>query len=373
MSADVRLIASEKNWIETKAVDQLKAVGALPGMVAAVGMPDLHPGKGSPIGAVFACRDQIYPHLVGNDIGCGMTMWQTDLNKSKIRMDNWLRRLESLEAADLDSALDFLRKNGVDGAGFEHSIGTIGGGNHFAELQKPLQIVDEHLFLQSGFGPDSLYVLVHSGSRGLGEKILRAHTDKFAAEGLPVGGEEAKAYMSAHDKAMQWARNNRKFIGERFLAALAATGTLKIDLHHNFVEQVSLAGDTYWLHRKGACPADRGIVVIPGSRGTLTYLVQPIGEQKSNLKTLAHGAGRKWNRADCRGRLEKRYNRESFQKTELGGRLICTDKNLLYEEAPQAYKNVDIVVQDLVDAGLATVVATMAPVITFKTADSGTD
>ncbi|MBY0551023.1 MAG: RNA ligase RtcB family protein [Candidatus Obscuribacterales bacterium] len=371
MSADVRLIASKDNWIETKAVDQLNGVGALPGMVRAVGMPDLHPGKGSPVGAAFACHNRIYPHLVGNDIGCGMTLWQTDLNKSKIRMDKWLRRLESLEEDALDDAIQFLAEHGADSGGFERSLGTIGGGNHFAELQKPQQICNEELFSHNGFNADALFVLVHSGSRGLGEKVLRAHTDQHGAGGLQADGEEAEAYMSAHNKAMQWASVNRKFIGTRFLSALATSGTCMIDLHHNFVERVSIAeDDNCWLHRKGACPSDRGLVVIPGSRGTLTYLLQPIGDQTANLRTLAHGAGRKWNRSDCRGRLEKKYSRDSFLKTELGGRLICTDKNLLYEEAPQAYKDVDIVVQDLIDEGLVAVVATLAPVITFKTADT---
>lgn len=185
MNADVRLIASKDNWIETKAVDQLKGVGALPGMLSAVGMPDLHPGKGSPVGAAFACRDRIYPHLVGNDIGCGMTLWQTDLNKAKIRMDKWLRRLESLEDEALEESLQFLNEHGVDSGGFERSIGTIGGGNHFAELQKPQQICNEELFAQNGFNAEALFVLVHSGSRGLGEKVLRAHTRP------PTGGRAA--------------------------------------------------------------------------------------------------------------------------------------------------------------------------------------
>jgi release factor H-coupled RctB family protein len=100
-------------------------------------------------------------------------------------------------------------------------------------------------------------------------------------------------------------------------------------------------------------------VVIPGSRGTLSYLVIATGDQDQNLATLAHGAGRKWKRYECRGRLEKKYSKESLLRTEFGGYVLCSDKHLLYEEAPQAYKDVDIVVQDLVDAGLVK--------ITYKT------
>ncbi len=371
-NASVRVIASDRNWIESKAIDQLKQTGSLPGMVTAVGMPDLHPGKGSPIGAAFACRDIIYPYLIGNDIGCGMTLWQTDLMRAKIRLDKWLRRLEQLEEATVDEAMAYLTELQLDSGGFEHSLGTVGGGNHFAELQKVNEVVDVASFAALDLDADKLMLLVHTGSRGLGEQILRNHTDQFGAAGLHMESEEAKSYLAAHDHALRWSTANRQFIGERFLSALSCKGRLILDLHHNFVEKTTIGdtGDAVWLHRKGACPSNRGVVVIPGSRGALTYLLAPGEQQQGNLYTLAHGAGRKWNRADCRGRLEKKYSPESFLKTELGGRVICTDKNLLYEEAPQAYKDIDVVVQDLIDEKLVSVIATFAPIISFKTAET---
>jgi len=81
-----KIITSRKNWIESSAVEQLEKTAALPDMKVAVGMPDLHPGKDAPIGAVFATEKTIYPHLVGNDIGCGMSLWQTDLAAGRINM-----------------------------------------------------------------------------------------------------------------------------------------------------------------------------------------------------------------------------------------------------------------------------------------------
>src|ERR1700729_389081 len=90
------VIASQKNWIEGSALEQLKKTAQLPGMRKAIGMPDLHPGKDAPIGAVFA-GDLVYPHLVGNDIGCGMALWQTELRNAKIKLDKWVRRLTGLE------------------------------------------------------------------------------------------------------------------------------------------------------------------------------------------------------------------------------------------------------------------------------------
>jgi release factor H-coupled RctB family protein len=107
--------------------------------------------------------------------------------------------------------------------------------------------------------------------------------------------------------------------------------------------------------------------MIPGSRGTFSYLVNPIGDHYQNAYSLAHGAGRKWKRSDTKAHLSNRFKREDLIKTNLGSRVICEDKDLLYEEAPQAYKNIDIVIQDMVDAGLIEVIAVFRPVITYKT------
>ena len=124
---------------------------------------------------------------------------------------------------------------------------------------------------------------------------------------------------------------------------------------------------TVWLHRKGAAPSDKGPVVIPGSRGTLSYLVQPVGEQSANAWSIAHGAGRKWTRSESRLRVRERFHRDELVQTGLGGRVICEERDLLYEEAPMAYKNIETVIADLVNAGLVTVIATLRPLLTYKT------
>ena len=105
--------------------------------------------------------------------------------------------------------------------------------------------------------------------------------------------------------------------------------------------------------------------MIPGSRGDYSYLVKPIGEQNNNAYSLAHGAGRKWSRALAKGNLKK-YSQSSFVKTSLGSRIICEDKDLIYEEAPEAYKKIDVVIADMVDAGLISIIAKFKPVITYK-------
>jgi release factor H-coupled RctB family protein len=95
--------------------------------------------------------------------------------------------------------------------------------------------------------------------------------------------------------------------------------------------------------------------------------VKPVGDGASHAWSLAHGAGRKWSRSDARLRMRERYGRQQLLQTPLGGRVICETRDLLYEEAPAAYKNIEIVVQDLVAAGLVSVVATFRPLLTYKT------
>jgi len=349
--AVVRVIASRENWIEGAAVQQLESTAALPGMRLAVGLPDLHPGKGSPIGAAFAVEGWIYPTLVGNDIGCGIGLWKTGLSARRSKREAWAERLRNLDGPWEGDAVEFLNARGVEAAGFENSLGTIGSGNHFAELQ----VVES---ADSGFDSDAVYLCVHSGSRGFGESILRDHSD---TRGLEVGSAEAERYLLRHNHALTWAAVNRELIAARVLARLHTRGVRIVDICHNWVENRG-----WWIHRKGAAPSTAGTVVIPGSRGAATYLVQPREAGDVSAYSLAHGAGRKWARSSCRGRLEKRFSSKDLARTELGSYVICEDTELLYEEAPQAYKNISVVIGDLVAAGLADVLAVLKPVVTYK-------
>ena len=346
-------------------------------MRAAFGMPDLHPGKGSPIGAAFVSEGRLYPHLVGNDIGCGMGLWSTDLKARKAKRDRWTDRLEDLDSAWDGDPAAALASAGLATTEFDDSLGTIGGGNHFAELQVIDEVADAAALAALGLDAERLVLLVHSGSRGLGESILRAHVDIFAAAGLDDASPQALEYRERHDHAVAWARVNRAIIAGRFAAAIGAELTRAIDVCHNRVDPVpgsepegepeSRHEGRQWLHRKGAAPSTEGPVVIPGSRGSLSYLVRPAAERADAGWSLAHGAGRKWKRGDVKARLKDRYRPADLAQTALGGRVICEDRELLYEEAPEAYKDIDTVVAALVEAGLCTIVATLRPLITYKT------
>ncbi|WP_434387354.1 RNA ligase RtcB family protein [Melittangium boletus] len=368
--ATVRVIASPQSWVEGEALRQLEAVARLPGMRAAVGLPDLHPGKGAPVGAAFASHGVFYPFLVGNDIGCGMGLWALDLPVRKARPERWAARLD-LEGPWDGDAEGMLARHGVKPCGFEASLGTVGGGNHFAEVQRVEAVHDPATFAALKLDATRLLLLVHSGSRGLGEAILRAHVDRHGAGGLAEDSPEAHAYLTRHDQAVGWARANRATIAARVMRGVGAGegpgGPRVLDVCHNSVTPRVHAGERHWLHRKGAAPSDEGLVVIPGSRGALSYLVRPLGDGEAHAHSLAHGAGRKWTRTHARERMRERFTADALQRTAFKSHVVCEDRDLLFEEAPPAYKAIDRVVGDLVEAGLVRVVATLAPVLTYKT------
>ncbi|MBK1720471.1 RNA ligase RtcB family protein [Thiocystis violacea] len=365
MTTSYHLIASPDTWIEGEALRQLEQTATLPGMRAAVGLPDLHPGQGYPIGAAFL-SERIYPALVGNDIGCGMALWQTDLSRRRFKPERAAERLQGLEAPWAGELDDWRAEFDLEPTDFDAALGTIGGGNHFAEMQAVETVMDPAALSALGIETDQLLLLVHSGSRGLGESVLRGIVDQQGHQGLDPASPEAIDYLQQHDQALRWAEANRGLIAQRLFEALKTVGKRRLDIWHNLVQPVDWHGERLWLHRKGAAPADRGPVVIPGSRGSLSYLVQPLGDSAHSLHSLAHGAGRKWKRGEARGRLSGRQRPEDLVTTALGGRVICEDKELLYDEAPENYKGIERVVADLVEAGLMTVIATLRPLLTYK-------
>jgi release factor H-coupled RctB family protein len=359
----IHIIASPESWIEQAAIDQLHQTATLPGIERLVGLPDLHAGRGIAVGAAFWSRDIVHPHLVGSDIGCGMGLWRSGIALRKFRPDAAVRKLTGLEEPWEGDAAARLEAAGLPPFPAE-ALGTIGGGNHFAELLRFEEIFDADLFAELGLDAEAVHLMVHSGSRGLGQAILDRHRARHNVEGLPADTADCAAYLAKHDAAVRWAVLNRAVIAERFLDRLGSTGERLLDICHNSVTPHQGG----WLHRKGAAPADGGLVVIPGSRGDMTYLVRPRPERAdAALHSLAHGAGRKWSRSDARARLSRRFRVADLERTALGGRVICEDRDLIYEEAPQAYKDIHQVVHDLEQHGLVDLVATLRPLVTYKT------
>lgn len=340
-------------WIEGRAEQQLEQVAGWAGVRRVAAFPDLRPGKYGPVGcAVLA--DRIYPQLIGNDIGCGMTLFQLDLPVRKLKLEKTMRRMRVLGApvdTDYGPRLD---ARGLPADLFATSLGTIGGGNHFCEVQT-LADFDPDVGLDTSL----TYLLVHSGSRGFGNAVFGGLAEgAFAA--MPP--DDASAYLDGHDQAVQWASLNRQIIAERAAEALRADLRLIVDAPHNLLTQK--AGG--WLHRKGAAKADQALVPLAGSRATPSYLLRPTVHADA-LGSTAHGAGRRYDRGSMHGRVRaKRSDIEAMQRTPFGGRIICEDRDLLIEEAPLAYKASQAVVADLKATGAAVPVATLHPLLTFK-------
>ena len=365
--APIHAFYSTRSWIEGNATKQLEEVASLPGVKAVAGMPDLHPGKYGPVGCSIL-SDRIHPQLVGSDIGCGMALFQLDLAVRKLRVDKAAGRLRALDGPWEGDVQRAVAEAGLAPSPFDASLGTIGGGNHFCELQAIEEIHVPEVAAKAELDSSQAYLLVHSGSRGLGFSILQRQLMADAAP-LDPASETGRAYLAEHDAAVRWAALNRHVIAARASQAVSATCNVIANLSHNLVEETG--GGV--LHRKGTAPADRGLVPIPGSRGTLSYLVEPLAANRpETLASLAHGAGRKFDRASMHGRIRTgKSDRAKLTRNPFGGMIVCEDRDLLVEEAPEAYKSIDRVIADLADFGLARVVATFRPLVTFKTANSG--
>ncbi|WP_284179905.1 RNA ligase RtcB family protein [Rhabdaerophilum sp. SD176] len=366
-SSRIHLFASSTAWIEDAAVRQLEQLADRRGMRAVAGMPDLHPGHHGPVGCAAEAEGSVHADIVGTDIGCGMQFWSLDIPERKLRLDKAAERLWTLEghwSGNAEARLEEdLPTEGLDVSPFAGALGTIGGGNHFCEVQAVVEIVDSDAASAAGLEMGSIGLLVHSGSRGFGAAVLARHYHA-GTEGLPLEGG-GLAYLRDHDRALAYARLNRQVIAERAMASLRTEGVLRLDVPHNLAERKG----SRILHRKGAAPSDRGLVPVPGSRGAVTYLVAPLEAPSEALCSIAHGAGRKHDRASMERRVRTSAgDLERLARNPFGGRVICTDRQLLIEEAPDAYKDIHKVIADLEAMNLVQVVAILRPVVTFKTA-----
>ncbi|MEO3778735.1 RNA ligase RtcB family protein [Micromonospora sp. B11E3] len=362
--ATVTVFASPTSWIESEALAQCQQVAALDGMIHVAGMPDLHPGKGAPVGAAMAST-VLYPFLVGSDIGCGIAVFPIKLKRA-------VPERLAARFPDLDRPLDPERDGDdpawavVDGdvpAGHVDGLGTVGRGNHFVELARIDTVFESGHASRLGLDAGDLVLVVHSGSRGLGERILRAHTEVHGAGPTP----DFAAYLAMHDAAVRWGSLNRRLLAARVAHALGTEPTEPVvDQCHNLVE----VRDGVYLHRKGAAPGDGRDVLVAGTRGTPSYLVAAHAGPEAN-HSVAHGAGRKMSRADALRRGRAKHTVEELRRTPVGSLVVCGDRQLLFEEAPTAYKRIEQVIRDLVDHDLAAPVAATVPLVTYKTPDVG--
>ena len=335
-------------------------------------LPDVHLAKEVCIGAVIATTRLIYPAAVGGDIGCGMAAVAAEAAGDLIADDRNAARLLAALYRLVPSNRHHTRQDlpaSLHGVGLSDAVleraanrdgrvqlGTMGRGNHFLEFQ-----VDEE---------QRLWVMVHSGSRGMGQAITGHHTrGAHRSAGLACLGAETdagRAYLGDVAWARAYAAENRlailraveSILHDGFSTAIDWTTLIHSD--HDHVRRETHFGDEFWIHRKGAQPAAAGEAgIIPGSMGTATFHVAGRGCAEA-LMSCSHGAGRQLSRTAARRSI-------GVRQFERQVRLIRYDRrrsHALREEAPEAYKNIESVLRAQKD--LVKIVRQLQPVFSYK-------
>jgi tRNA-splicing ligase RtcB (3'-phosphate/5'-hydroxy nucleic acid ligase) len=365
--------------IEPEAQKQILNTAELPFIFKWVAvMPDCHYGKGATVGTVIATKGAVVPAAVGVDIGCGMIALQTPLVRGDLRELYRLR--EAVERRIPMSAGHNNRKitdtaepriaelkklesaSGANYSGFDKewpaALGTLGGGNHFAEV-----CLDEN---------DKVWLTLHSGSRGVGNRIgnhyIRKAQEVCKKRGLALpdrdlaylaeGTEEFDNYLRDLHWAQHFALLNREEMMDRMLRELShhvygESGALseqgrelevqRINCHHNFTQVEHHFGHDVWVTRKGAIEAREGMRgMIPGSMGTRSFIVSGLGNPQS-FQSAPHGAGR---------RMSRNKARASYVMKDLEAAMAGIEfrrSKVLLDEIPAAYKDIDRVMENARD------------------------
>jgi tRNA-splicing ligase RtcB len=345
-------------------------------------MPDAHVGIGATVGSVIPTRNAVIPSAVGVDIGCGMIAAELDVTEDRLpdNLEPLLSRIERAIPAGVGKGHgDVGRKadawlsahRPATELGSDRSVkaakqfGTLGSGNHFFEL-----CVDERA---------RVWVVLHSGSRGIGNQLAQAHIAKarrlakdlelrledpdlaWFVEGTPEFG----AYIADMLWAQDYAAANRAQMMDNAMAEVFrffcfGRETRRINCHHNFTAREVHNGQELWITRKGAIKADVGdLGVIPGSMGTRSYIVAGKGNQAS-WTSCSHGAGRRHSRTQAK----KLFTKADLAEAMKGKVWLSKRAESLVDEIPSAYKDIDQVMADQAD--LVEVRHTLRQVLNYK-------
>lgn len=377
--------------VDSQSLTQLGNISQLPFIHSHVAaMPDVHLGKGATVGSVIPTRSAIIPAAVGVDIGCGMNAVRLSLKASDLPDD--LRRIRSSIEAKVPVGFDMHKYQRVNASTIKamdvqlqpiidkhqgitkmvkhfhrtwaRQLGTLGGGNHFIEL-----CLDEH---------QDVWVMLHSGSRGIGNAIGRYFISKAQKEmGHLLGRlpdkdlaylEEGTQSFADYVKAVNWAQDyamiNRREMMRLVIDALAGhlprfTATKEaINCHHNYVQKEHHFGADVYVTRKGAIRAGDGeLGIIPGSMGAKSFIVRGKGNAQS-FCSCSHGAGRMLSRTQAK----KRFNQEDLLRQTHG--VECRKDKGVLDEIPSAYKDIDQVMENQSD--LVEIVHTLKQVVCVK-------
>lgn len=383
-----------KLWLddaEEGALEQARNLANLPFIFKHVAlMPDCHQGYGMPIGGVIATNDVIIPNAVGVDIGCGMCAVKTSLTEIDTEtLKKIMGEIRKIVPVGFNKHKekrdgDLMPKNYVFGTipivfqeweKAQYSLGTLGGGNHFIEIQK---------------GSDGhIWIMIHSGSRNLGKQVAD-HYNNIAIElnekwksvvpkewqlaFLPINSDEGQAYIREMNYCVEFALANRALMMDRIIEIFeneyprSGDGVIPeivaepmINIAHNYASLENHYGESVWVHRKGATLVREGSLgIIPGSQGSKSYIVLGKGNQES-FNSCSHGAGRKMGRKEA----ERTLNLEEEKKKLDDMGVIHAIRGLAdLDEAPGAYKDINTVMANQVD--LIDVVVELTPLAVIK-------
>ena len=374
------------NEVDQEAMVQIGNLTTLPFLYHHLAiMPDVHAGKGMPIGGVLACNGAVVPNAVGVDIGCGMCAVKSNWKVSEIPVEVLRKEIMSGIRQRIPLGMDHheekqdssylptgheVEKMTVVKARQEsilHEIGTLGGGNHFIELQKDAD--------------DNLWVMIHSGSRNLGARVGAYYNDlaeKLNASWysmvspdihlafLPQGTKEFGMYWEEMKYCVDFALCNRKLMMDRIEEVLA--DSLKgiefepmINIAHNYASHENHFGKNVFVHRKGATLARKGVTgIIPGSQGTASYIVEGLGNPDS-FCSCSHGAGRRLSRSAAIRTLNMA---EEVAKLEAKGIVHGIRNQDDLQEASGAYKDIEEVIANELD--LVKIKTRLLPVAVIK-------
>jgi tRNA-splicing ligase RtcB len=373
--------------VDSQVIAQLKNVAALPWVVHHVAvMPDVHAGRGATVGSVIVMRGAVAPAAVGVDIGCGMAAVETSLRAGDLPDD--LQRLRAAieraipvgkswhERPAWESAGGELKATGRAimegyqnlnatlpgmGARVARQLGSLGGGNHFIEI-----CLD---------GADKVWLMLHSGSRGVGAALAEHHIEiaRRLNHNQALEDRDLAVFLAgtpafeAYRRDLFWAQEYARFNRALMLALLADVVRKQfprvklsppISCHHNYVAEERHLGEDVLITRKGAIRAGAGeLGIIPGSMGAKSFIVRGLGNPHS-FESASHGAGRRMSRTEARRRFTVADLRAQTEGVE------CRKDPGVIDEAPKAYKNIDQVMAQQRD--LVEIVAELKQVLCVK-------
>ena len=370
--------------IDREAYNQLEKACSLPVSISGSLLPDAHVGYALPVGGVAALDNAVSPAFVGFDIACRMKMSILDINPDEFEeaRESLAKILEGVTSFGVGSdfsdgkrehpVMDDPRWNEIDKARELKSkatkqLGSSGGGNHFADLMTGT-VTQEKEWLPLQKGDQFVALITHSGSRGTGYQIASHYKDiaenktqqqhKGISKNyawLSLDDEAGAEYWEAMQLMGEYASANHELIHKHFAKGADVRLLAEYENHHNFAwKKISKNGERMVIHRKGATPAEKGVVgIIPGSMGTPSYLVEGLGDEES-LWSSAHGAGRISSRTQAKKNHDEKAYREFLDKNDILTIGVAKD------ETYQCYKDIERVMS-LQEGKLVDTVAKMNP------------